>query len=370
MDTWLVGLRGEAWTPVHDHALLNRLLSEDHETVILRRLRGGPSERLNLAEHVSEATLVRLLAKTVDHAAAEPGTAAPRADVCFGNYPSQVERVLSVSQWLLGPAAVELFQRWLDHPARAVREVGRRQLAARGLLDAALLESLFGSSLPADRLSGAECAVRMGMEHLREVALRVFRGALLKSPTGHRSAPREPLSEADLRVVALEPPESSFDLWPLRNVQLGPEAERRARLLWALEGASPRFAAALTLVANELPYDHQNLGLEPEGEEIVRSVVALMRRWGEEGALAVLDLIDRGEIEDDYDFRSEIRRAAEQHGRVLAAVRDGAARGGAASSELLAELNKNEFDRDLESLARLLMDEVFPPAWPDSSGWQ
>jgi hypothetical protein len=95
-----------------------------------------------------------------------------------------------------------------------------------------------------------------------------------------------------------------------------------------------------------------------------------MNRWGEEGALAVLDLIDRGEIEDDYSFRSEIRRVAEQHGRVLTAVRDGAARGGAASSELLAELNKNEFDRDLESLARLLMNEVFPPTWPDSSGWQ
>jgi hypothetical protein len=370
IDTWLVDLRGEAWTPVHDHALLSRLLPEDHETVILRRLRGGPSERLNLAEHVSEATLVRLLATTADRAAAEPGTAAPRPDVCFCNYPSQVERVLSASQRLLGPAAAELFRRWLDHPARAVREVGRRQLAARGLLDAAHLESLFGSPLPADRLSGAECAVRMGMEHLREVALRAFRGALLKSPTGFRSEPREPLSDADLRAVALEPPERSFDLWSLRNERLGPEAERRARLLWALDGAPLSFAAALTLVANDLPYDHENLGLEPEGEEIVRSVVALMSRWGEEGALAVLDLIDRGEIEDDYDFRSEIRRVAEQHGRVLAAVRDGAARGGAASSELLAELNKNEFDRDIEGLARLLMAEIFPPAWPDSSGWQ
>lgn len=370
MDTWLVGLRGEAWTPVHDHALLDRLLPEDHETVIVRSLRGGSSERLNLAEHVSEATLVQLLARTADRAAAEPGTAAPRADVCFCNYPSQVERVLSASQCLLGPAAVELFRRWLDHPARVVREVGRRQLAARGLLDAALLESLFGSSLPADRLSGAECAVRMGMEHLREVALRAFRGALLKSPTGLRSPPHAPLSEADLRAVALDPPERSFDLWSLRNERLGPEAERRARLLWALGGAPPSFAAAVVLVANELPYDHENLCLEPVGEEIVRSVVALMSRWGEEGALAVLDLIDRGEIEDDHSFRSEIRRLAEQHGRVLAAVRDGAARGGAASSELLAELNKNEFDRDLESLARLLMDEVFPPAWPDPSGWQ
>jgi hypothetical protein len=240
--------------------------------------------------------------------------------------------------------------------------------AARGLLDAAHLESLFGSPLPADRLSGAECAVRMGMEHLREVALRAFRGALLESPTGLRSVPREPLSDADLRAVALESPERSFELWSLRNAQLGPEAERRARLLWALGGAPPSFAAALALVANELPYDHQNLGLEPEGEEIVRSVVALMSRWGEEGTLAVLDLIDRGEIEDDYDFRSEIRRVAEQHGRVLAAVRDGAARGGVASSELLAELNKNEFDRDLESLARLLMAEIFRLSWR-FSGW-
>lgn len=367
LDVRLAGLQHEEWTSVHDHALLSRLLPEvEDSSAIFRRLQGNPDEQVNLADHISEATLVQLLAWAADRVEADRDTPAPRTDVCFRNYPSLVEQVFSAWPRPFGPAAAELLQPWLHHSAQAVREVARRQLAARGLLDASLLESLLGSPLPADRFSGAECAVRMGMEELREAALRVLRGALLESSTG---AFREPLSEADLRAVALDPPERPFKLWSLRHEQLGPESERRARLLWALGGAPASFAAALPLVAKRLPYDSVENILEPEGEEIVHNVVALIKRWGEEGAIAVLGLIDCGEIEDDYSFCSEIRRAAERHDRVLAAVRDGAAREGVASSRLLAELNQGDFDRKLEGLARLLMDEIFPPGWPDSSNW-
>lgn len=318
-------------------------------------------EQVKLADHIEEATLVRLLIRATDRAEANGDRAATRTDVsCFGGSPSLVERVLSAWPQLLGPATTEVFQMWTGHPVQTIRVVGRRQLAVRGLLDADLLESLLVGPLPADRVSGAECVVRMSMEPLREAAMRVLRGALIESP-----------SEADFQALALTPPkDSGFGIWKLRSEQLGDESALRRRVLWALRGATTKFAEALALVANRLPYDPDESCLEPEGEEIVRDVVALIRGWGEEGAITVLDLIDRGEIEDDYSFLTELRQAAERHGRVLAAVRDGAARGGAASLALLTELNKSEFDRDLEGLGRLLRDEIFPPGWPDSSNWQ
>jgi hypothetical protein len=101
-----------------------------------------------------------------------------------------------------------------------------------------------------------------------------------------------------------------------------------------------------------------------EGEEIVSEVVALVRGWGEQGAVMLLALIDDGAVEDHYSFLSELRRSAERHAAVLAAVRDGAARGGEASATLLAEFKESEFDRDLEGLARMLWEDIFPPAWP------
>lgn len=368
---WLGALRETAWTPAHDHALLVSLLPGDRATATFQQLMQWDREKPErLADHLDEATLIRLLAGAAGRAAAGPATPA-RAAVCFGGYPSLVERVLSASRRSLGPAVEELFRRWLDHPARPVREVGRRQLAARGLLDVALVESLLGA-LPADRFSGAECAVRMGVEHLREPALRVLRGALLATPGARgvfREPPREPLTEADLRAAGLEPSARPFDLWS-RHEQFGPESERRARLLWALEGAPASFAAALALIAAEFHYDHAELTFDPEDEKIMDGVAALIGRWGEDGALAVLDLIDHGDVAAEYRFLVELRRAAERHDRVLAAIRDGAARGGAESSRLLEELDKDAFDRDLDGLARRLMDEIFPFAWPDSPDWR
>jgi hypothetical protein len=136
-------------------------------------------------------------------------------------------------------------------------------------------------------------------------------------------------------------------------------------VLWALRGATARFAEALGLVANQIPYDLLE-NCHPEVEELARDVARQIDRWGEEGALAVLDLIDRGEVQDTDGFFGPLYRAAERHECVLAAIRNGAARGGAACSALLKELTADAFDRDLEGLACLLANEIFPPGWPGS----
>lgn len=358
VDASLGDLRCGTWTAEHDAVLLSRLRPARDALVLLRPDRG---EGASLAVHVGEATLVRLLSGAADRAAAPSASQGARDEAsCFRGFLSLVESVLSEWPRPLGPEIVDVFRAWIDHPKQLVREVGRRQLAIRGLLDLTLLESLLVSASPADRFSGAECVVRMSVEALRSAGMRVLRGALAESP-----------GEDDYRAVAIEPPKGgAFGAWPLRSDQLGDPPELRRRVLWALRGATPAFAEALALVANRLPYDEIESCLEPEGEKIVRDVTGLIRRWGPEGAVAVLGLIDRGEVEDDYTFLSEIRQASERHGSVLAAVRDGAARGAAASTALLKELNDGEFDRDLAGLARRLTEDVFPPGWPEPSAWK
>lgn len=356
LDRQLAGLACEQWTTEHDVAVLRRLEPTREPATALGTERG---EAANLSVHVSESTLAKLLSGASVRASAG-GAEARGEDACFRGFPSLVERVLSEWPRPLGRESADLFRAWIEQPNQLVRNVGRRQLAVRGLLDASALKSLLGSTTPAERLSGAECVVRMGLEPLRSEALHVLRGALVESPDEH-----------DLGAVAIVPPtEKANSGGSLRSDALGDSTELGRRLLWALRGATPAFAEAIELIANRLPYDDAEGCLEREAEEIVSEVTRLTRRWGADGAIALLGLVDRGEVEADYTFLSEIRRAAERHAEVLAAVREGAARGGSASASVLEDLNDGEFDRDLGGLARRLTEEVFPPQWPDRSAWQ
>lgn len=355
LDTKLAGLRCAVWTPAHDVALLSLLRPTLAPLPLLQTDR---VEHDNIAAHVAEPTLIRILSGAAGRAAGAAGSEqAPREASCFRGFPSLVETVLSAWPHPVGPEIDDLFRAWTHHPKQLVREVGRRRLAVRGLLDLSLVESLLVSKTAADRFSGAECVVRMRLESHRAQALSVFRGALAESP-----------DENDFRAIALEPPTgNAFAVGSLRSDALGDPSELRRRLLWALRGATPAFAAALEFVANWLPFNDAEGCLEPEAEEIVQAVIGLTRRWGPQGAVALLALIERGAVEGDYTFLSEIRRAAERHADVLAAVRAGVAQGGAASASVLKDLNDGEFDRDLEGLARRLMEDVFPPGWQGHS---
>jgi len=273
---------------------------------------------------------------------------------CFSGFPSMVDKVLAARPPDSGLTGLVLA--FTSHQTRDVRIVGRRQAAALGILAPDVVEPLLASPVPAERLSGAECAVRLSLEPLHERAAALFRAATTRSP-----------DDADLRVLGIEPPTGGPPgHWGLRARHTTDAGDLGKRLLWALDGATVDFADLLAIVADRLPYDQSEGIMEPEGERIVAAVVKLLCRWGPPGAIAVLELMDDEEVEDDFTIREEIQHAAESDASVLDAVRDGAERGGRASTEVLAELTQRAFDRGLGLLARQLADEVFPPGWPDA----
>lgn len=328
VDEKLAALTAAQWTTQHDAAVLTRL---------------GPT-----VGNLSDSTLMKLLSGAAARAAASG------EDACFRGFPSLLERAISEWKRELGRDFDDLLRAWMGVPQQRARDVARRQLALRGLLDSSSLQSLLGSTTPADRLSGAECVVRMGLESLRSEALRVFRGALAESPDAD-----------DLRAIAIEPPTNSAQASWARSEALSHSTELRSRLLWALHGATPAFADALEYVAMQLPFNDAEGSLEPEGDEIVREVTRLLKRWGPPGAIALLGLIDRGRVEGDHAFLKAIQRAAARDAAVLAAVREGAKQGGAASVSILADLDHGEFEGDLRGLAERLTQEVFPNGWPE-----
>ena len=353
LDAALTDLRGESWTTEHDTALFARLRPTRDAVDLFGH---GRSEQPGLATHVGEATLLRLLARAADRTTtAGFEQEKEREASCFRGFPSLIETVLSDWPRPLPSEIVDLLRAWTGHPVPRVREVGRRQLAARGMLDAGVVERSLASQNPANRVSGAECAVRMSMEPFRSAALRVLRGALAESPNAD-----------DYRAIGIEPPTNGTSPgWTPRSELIGEVSELRRRVLWALQGATPAFAEAVALVAQRIPYDDVEACIEPEGQEIVDGVTSLIRRWGTDGAIAILGLMDSEEVEDDYSIVNAIREIAARGPAVAAAIRERAARGGAVSDALLQELSDDEFERDLAGLARWLREEVFPLGWPE-----
>lgn len=142
----------------------------------------------------------------------------------------------------------------------------------------------------------------------------------------------------------------------------------RHRLRSALERATVAFAPALALIAAELPWDHSEGVLEPEGEAIVEIVNDCLRGWRQDGALAFLALVERDSIGDASTYQDELVRAAAAHHEVVVALHASAERGVRVAAEAVAQLAAQAFDRDLDGLARRLTEEVFPPGWPAASG--
>ena len=361
LDGLLVQVRDAGWTVTHDRLVLDWLAhSRDQSRYDAEEL-AWPEVALSWPEEgrpralsapISDATLTRMLRHAADRTlAAADSNQRSSSGSCFAEFPSLVDEVFAV-----GPrgAATALLSDWIGHRAGDVRVVGRRRAAALGILAPDMVHTVIASSVTAERLSGAECAVRMSLESLHEAAGAIFLAAM--KPTR---------DDANLRSLALKPPPEGIDGRYAVHVSRTPDSrEIGARLLWALDGASVAFVDLLPLVAYDLPFDQSEGLLEPEGEAVVAAVVRLLRRWGRPGYIAILELMDRKAVEDDYTIREEIRRAAEQAEEVLAAVRRGAAAGGRASTEILADLTKNAFDRSLDLLARQLEEEVFPPGWP------
>jgi hypothetical protein len=294
---------------------------------------GDRVEAIRFIDHLRQPTLVQILARAAGRASLGDDAGGHDPSCFRDDFPSLVERALATWSRKLGPRVMELFRSWLDHPIQAVREVGRRQLARARLLDPSLIESLLAGPLLADRFSGAECAVRMGLDPLREPALRILRSAL-----------------ADL------PGQGEYG-------ELGGAWELRPRVVWALKGSTVQFAEALTLVAHRLEVDDEDNSLTAESEKVVKTIALLIRRWGPEGAIMVLDLMERGEVEDDPIVVNAVQGVAEQHTSVRAAVAERAARGGEVSSGILKDLNERQFERDLQGLALTLRQEIFPDGW-------
>ena len=350
LDEHLRNLDGSRWTAAHDVALFNGLLSGKPRRHVAEVERGP------LAWQVSESTLLQLLRQTVERRADVPD-GGPRwiHASCFAGYPSLVEQVIAAAALDDRPFMPALLDGWSRASAQPVRAVARRGLARRGSLDVPSLSALLNDPSPTERLSAAECVASLGIEHLCEPAVRVLRAAFTGRPTAD-----------DYRALAIQPPdESQRNTWRLLDERIGDLSVRRARVLQTLRDAPVTFVGLVAIVARDLPFDGEEGILEAEGVAIVHIVERAMLRWGAEGAIAVLALLDRGEVEDDPTFTSLIEHAAVQHTSVRAAVEDAAAGGGRISDRILTQLEASDFDRDREGLARRLMENVFPANWEE-----
>lgn len=326
LESWLLESRAAAWSPEHDQALLAWL--RPGRKSLGPYMGSGPYSPPILIEHLSESTLFIALSWAADHAVSEEARDVEGDVRCFHGYPSLVEQVLDAWNGPLSDDALDVFRGWLGHPGQPVRAVARRLLAARGGLAVDELVALLQTEDTAEQLSAAECIVRLGIEPQRDGALDVLRSELAGST---------------------------------------PRDGKRRRVLWALRGASPAFAAVLPLVAGDLYFDSADGSYGTEDEEVIQEVSSAIDRWGEE-AVVVLEFLDQGEIDASHLFADRIKKIAVAHAKMMSAVCEAAARGGETSQDIVRELGQGAFERDLTGLAEKLADIIFPVEWQERLG--
>ncbi len=341
----LVELDDSKWTSTHDVAVFKRMLPADELRAIQQPdcvdFFGG-------AEHLSQGMVQSLL----DDAAGRM-TESSSETTGFCGFPSLVEQLLDYQDTLFSGELETMIRAWTDHSDRRVRVVARRLLAERDLFEPQWFAPLFSSDSPVERVSGAECAIRLGSREHREQSERVLRAALSYS-----------YSEEDYRVLGLEPSELSGCIsHPSRQEILGVRAELRERVLWALREDSPEFAPLIELVADDLYYDGNGFPETHEDELAWNQMLELLKSWESVGGLVALDLMDRNIINDGA-FDVFIRDAYKQFPSVRVAIEEGARQEMPASSSILERLRSGELRHDFGGMAQKLREDVFPEPWP------
>lgn len=320
-----------------------------HDTVVVQRLR-PPKRRYKQSnpwsksdepipvdplKHVSAATVELLLAESTERCRPAPEDARP-VPTPFDGFPSPVEE-LCTPLWkgaLPSPECVGMLARWSQHPMARVRAVARRLRAVHGLLTPQELVPLLTGD-PLEQISAAECLVRMADEPQRAESSAVWLASLGSHEHRGRFAGQ------------------SFYWEQLPD-----------RLMWALRGATPAFAPLLGLVANHIGYDHAEGMDTEEGERVVKQTLKVIRRWGEEGVAALLDLIETREVEDHYDFLEVVKDTARRSESFRELLRKRAAVSCGPAQRAYTEVCEDIDRADLHGLVARLSAEVFPEGWP------
>jgi hypothetical protein len=252
-------------------------------------------------------------------------------------FPNAIERVaLGFGVDALGAPGVLLFDEWTRSESADLRAVGRRLLvAARAPLDEQeLVEVLTGSEDARDRFSAAECLVRSGASVPPEAVLHELSAAFAR----------------DSAMGLVEPRDAP------RSIAM--------RLEWALGGAaSVVYAPLLPLIASRFAYDSEIGVLHDESQRVADLIVRLMDRWGDPGAIAVLALVDRGEIVDDWTITHALEERALLDASFATAVRSRAELNGRASRAIIASVDARNAQRDLAGLYADLATHVMPASW-------
>lgn len=321
-----------SWSSVHDTHVLQRLRAPEPRHPLWGT--DGP-EPVNPLKHVTAATVELLLAESGTRCVPSQEDP-PYVPTPFDGFPSLVERLCD-ELWKgasPGPESVVMLRQWSLHRDVRVRSVARRLRAARRLMTPEEVLPLL-SGEPSEQVSSAECLVRMADEPHLEEASAVWRAAL--GSWEHRG-----------RLGRL----------PLH---LG---DRSDRLLWALQGATLAFAPLLGLVAHHIDYDHSESSDTPEGERVVMRTLEVVRRWGEPGMAALLDLIEAGQVEDHYSFMQAVKDMARRGTSFRALLRQRADGTKGPAYRVYSELREDEERVDLDELATRLAAEVLPEQWP------
>ncbi|XXF75158.1 hypothetical protein P2318_18990 [Myxococcaceae bacterium GXIMD 01537] len=325
-----------AWTSLHDTLVVERLRPP-------RRTRKPSSPwskhdepiPVDPLKHVSVTTVEQLLAESAERCRPVPDDARP-AYTPFDRFPSPVEE-LCTSLWTgtpPSPESVGMLSQWSQHPVARVRVVARRLRAAHGLLTSQELVPLITGE-PLEQISAAECLVRMANESQREASSAIWLAALGSFEHRGRFA------------------ELSFYSEQLSD-----------RLMWALYGATPAFAPLLGLVARHIGYDHAEGMDTSEGERVVKQTLKVLRRWGEEGVAALLELIEAREVDAHFDFMELVKATARRSESFREVLRKRAAESWGAAQQAYTELCVDLDRADLDGLATRLATEVFPEGWP------
>ncbi|NNB85293.1 hypothetical protein [Corallococcus exiguus] len=325
-----------AWTSLHDAVVVQRLRppKRRHKPINPWAESDEPIP-VDPLKHVSAATVELLLNESTERCSPAPEDARP-VPTAFDGFPSPFEE-LCTPLWkdtLPGPECVEMLARWSQHPMASVRAVARRLRAAHGLLTAQELMPLLTGE-PLEQISAAECLVRMADESRRAEASAVWLAALGRDEHRGRFA-------------------GQYFYWE----------KLPDRLMWALRGATPAFAPLLGLVAEHIDYDHEE-GTDTEaGDRVVKQTLKVIRRWGEKGVAALLDLIEAREVEDHYTFLDVVKTTARSSESFLELLRKRAAVSCGPAQRAYTEMCADIERADLHGLTARLFAEVFPEGWP------
>jgi hypothetical protein len=335
LDEALRQTDGQAWTSLHDIAVLQGLKPPKPRRPRRWLSLGDEHTPVDPRKYVSATTLELLIVRAAERPGQPPGEERP-LPTPFDDFPSLVDQ-LCTSYWRVqapSPGTLELLRRWSHHERPRIRLVARRLRAAhRDLTREEVLPLLSGEA--SDRVSAAECLVRLGDETHREECSAIW--------------------------------EAGLGSWEKRGGlgQLDPfEGALRDRLVWALKGATPAFASLLELLVRHIPYDHQEAADTPEGERLVKQTRKIIQRWGKPGIVALVDLIDAKKVEDHPDFMRLVKTAVRRRRSLYELLQGRAAESNATAQRVLDELREEQERRDLTGLAVRLAAEVFPKQWP------